>query len=199
MARMKISLTFILALSLALANSATALINKPSGTQASAHEALPYFTEPAVSPDRSEIAFVSGGDIWTAPTGGGEARLLVSHAAMESRPLYSPDGKKLAFVSTRTGNGDIYVLALDTGELRRLTFDEALECTSIHSVAGTLAPGSGLLRIRPFRSPHHTISDVALVGGGSHPRPGSPSRRAASLRRSGGARAIRISMNAKSG
>jgi tricorn protease len=125
MARMRMSITFILAL--ALANSATALINKPSGTQASAHEALPYFTEPAVSPDRSEIAFVSGGDIWTAPTGGGEARLLVSHAAMESRPLYSPDGKKLAFVSTRTGNGDIYVLALDTGELRRLTFDEALD------------------------------------------------------------------------
>ncbi|MEN3334132.1 MAG: tricorn protease [Blastocatellia bacterium] len=124
---MKMSITFILALTLALANSATALINEPSGTQAATREALPYFSEPAVSPDRSEIAFVSGGDIWTAPLGGGEARLLVSHAAMESRPLYSPDGKQLAFVSTRTGNGDIYVLALGTGELRRLTFDEALD------------------------------------------------------------------------
>src|SRR5436190_2841934 len=85
----------------------------------------PAFAEPAISPDHAEIAFVSGGDIWTVPSGGGEARLLVSHAASESRPLYSPDGKRLAFVSTRTGNGDIYVLTFGTGELRRLTFDDA--------------------------------------------------------------------------
>jgi magnesium chelatase family protein len=53
-----------------------------------------------------------------------------------------------------------------------LTFDEALECTAIHSVAGTLPLGEGLLSERPFRAPHHTISTVALVGGGSMPRPG---------------------------
>jgi magnesium chelatase family protein len=53
-----------------------------------------------------------------------------------------------------------------------LTFDEALECTSIHSVAGTLPAGQGLLSERPFRAPHHTISTVALVGGGPIPRPG---------------------------
>jgi magnesium chelatase family protein len=53
-----------------------------------------------------------------------------------------------------------------------LTFDEALECTAIHSVAGTLPPGVGLLVQRPFRAPHHTISNVALVGGGAVPRPG---------------------------
>ena len=53
-----------------------------------------------------------------------------------------------------------------------LTFDEALECTAIHSVAGTLPAGQGLLSERPFRAPHHTISTVALVGGGSIPRPG---------------------------
>ena len=53
-----------------------------------------------------------------------------------------------------------------------LTFDEALECTAIHSVAGTLPPGAGLLVQRPFRAPHHTISNVALVGGGAIPRPG---------------------------
>ena len=49
---------------------------------------------------------------------------------------------------------------------------EALETTKIHSVAGLLPPDAGLLTIRPFRSPHHTISDVALVGGGSNPSPG---------------------------
>ena len=53
-----------------------------------------------------------------------------------------------------------------------LTFDEALECTAIHSVAGTLPAGVGLLTHRPFRAPHHTISNVALVGGGGIPRPG---------------------------
>jgi tricorn protease len=88
---------------------------------------VPYLTEPSLCPTRPEIAFVSGGDIWVAPAKGGEAHLLVSHPADESRPLYSPDGARLAFVSTRTGNGDIYVLALASGELKRLTFDDGLD------------------------------------------------------------------------
>jgi magnesium chelatase family protein len=58
------------------------------------------------------------------------------------------------------------------GLLPPLTLDEALVVTTIHSVAGLLAPGSGLVITRPFRAPHHTCSDVALVGGGSIPRPG---------------------------
>jgi tricorn protease len=75
------------------------------------------FAEPAISPDRGEIAFVSGGDIWTVPAAGGEARLLVAHEATESRPLYSPDGTRLAFTSDRTGGGDIYILTFATGAL----------------------------------------------------------------------------------
>ncbi len=53
-----------------------------------------------------------------------------------------------------------------------LTLHEALETTKIHSVAGALADHASLVTQRPFRSPHHTISDVALVGGGSNPMPG---------------------------
>ncbi len=53
-----------------------------------------------------------------------------------------------------------------------LTLHEALETTKIHSVAGTLRGGSRLMTSRPYRSPHHTISPVALVGGGSNPMPG---------------------------
>lgn len=53
-----------------------------------------------------------------------------------------------------------------------LNLHEALETTKIHSVAGKLAASDSLMTIRPFRSPHHTISDVALVGGGAHPQPG---------------------------
>ena len=49
---------------------------------------------------------------------------------------------------------------------------EALETTKIHSVAGKTVTNSGLMAVRPFRSPHHTISDVALVGGGNNPQPG---------------------------
>jgi tricorn protease len=86
--------------------------------------AVPSFSEPAISPDGSEIAFVSAGDIWTVPAKGGEARLLVAHPATESRPMYSPDGTRLAFVSTRTGGGDIYVLTLATGNLARITYSD---------------------------------------------------------------------------
>ncbi|MBC8153842.1 MAG: PD40 domain-containing protein, partial [Bacteroidetes bacterium] len=85
------------------------------------------YAEPSLSPDGAEIVFVSGGDIWTVPAAGGEARLLVSHADTESRPLYSPDGKHLAFTSTRTGNGDVYLLTLETGALKRLTYDDGAE------------------------------------------------------------------------
>jgi magnesium chelatase family protein len=56
-----------------------------------------------------------------------------------------------------------------------MTFDEALEATRIHSVVGFLRDGQSLLATRPFRSPHHTISDVALVGGGQIPKPGEVS------------------------
>jgi tricorn protease len=87
----------------------------------------PSYGEPSISPDGSEIAFVSGGDIWSVPAAGGDARLLVAHPATESRPLYSPDGKSLAFVSTRTGNGDLYLLDLESGSTRRLTFDDGAD------------------------------------------------------------------------
>ena len=53
-----------------------------------------------------------------------------------------------------------------------LTLNEALETTKIHSVAGKLSRDGGLLTTRPYRSPHHTVSDVALVGGGGNPQPG---------------------------
>jgi magnesium chelatase family protein len=70
------------------------------------------------------------------------------------------------------GSGKTMMAKRTAGILPPLTFEEALEVTSIHSVSGLLAPGAGLVRARPFRAPHHTVSDVALAGGGSIPRPG---------------------------
>src|SRR5690348_168759 len=70
------------------------------------------------------------------------------------------------------GAGKTMMARRAPGILPPLDDDEALEVSSIHSVAGIFPAGAGLLRERPFRSPHHTISDAALVGGGSIPRPG---------------------------
>ena len=85
----------------------------------------PTFATPALSPDGKEVAFASGGDLWVVPANGGEAHLLVSGPSEESRPLYSPDGTRIAFQSTRTGANDIYVLTIATGALERITYSDA--------------------------------------------------------------------------
>ncbi len=70
------------------------------------------------------------------------------------------------------GSGKTMIARRLANILPPLSLDEALETTRIHSVAGMVSNGSSLVVKRPFRSPHHTISDVALVGGGGVPRPG---------------------------
>jgi magnesium chelatase family protein len=73
------------------------------------------------------------------------------------------------------GSGKTMMARRLAGILPPLSFDEALEVTAVHSVAGLLPTGASLLTERPFRAPHHTISNVALIGGGSQPRPGEVS------------------------
>ncbi len=70
------------------------------------------------------------------------------------------------------GSGKTMMARCLPGILPRMTLEEALAVTRIHSAAGALAPGSGLLTERPFRAPHHTASAAALVGGGTKARPG---------------------------
>lgn len=70
------------------------------------------------------------------------------------------------------GSGKTMLAKRLPGILPPLSFAEALETTKIHSIAGILPPNTALVATRPFRSPHHTISDAALVGGGTIPRPG---------------------------
>jgi magnesium chelatase family protein len=74
------------------------------------------------------------------------------------------------------GSGKTMLAKRFAGILPPLSFEEAIETTKIHSIAGILPTGTGLLSVRPFRAPHHTISDAGLIGGGSgSPRPGEVS------------------------
>jgi Tol biopolymer transport system component len=124
----------------------------------SAADAVPAaahaFAEPSLSPDHGEIAFVSGGDVWSVPSAGGTARLLAAVGGAARRPLFSPDGKRLAFVSTQTGSSGIYVLTLDGGALRRLTHDDQIPDLSAWSPDG---------RSVYFSSPSHNIAYDADV------------------------------------
>jgi magnesium chelatase family protein len=74
------------------------------------------------------------------------------------------------------GSGKTMLAKRLAGILPMMAFEEAIESTRIHSIAGTLPSGGGLLWMRPFRAPHHTISDAGMIGGGAGmPRPGEVS------------------------
>jgi magnesium chelatase family protein len=96
---------------------------------------------------------------------------LLARRALE---IASAGGHNLLLVGP-PGAGKTMMARRLPGILPPLTFDEALEVTSVHSVAGLIPRGAGLLNDRPFRAPHHTISDVALIGGGTQARPGEVS------------------------
>jgi len=107
------------------AASAGMAIAQPAQAQEPSEK--PVLAEPSLSADGQLVAFVSGGDIWEAPASGGVAHILVTGPAAEGRPLYSPDGRKLAFTSTRGGSANVYVLDFGSGQLTRLTYGEAGE------------------------------------------------------------------------
>ncbi len=107
--------------------AASCLVATHAADAAGGAPSRPSLAEPSLSADGSLIAFASGGDIWEVSASGGIAHPLVSDAATEARPLYSPDGQRLAFTSTRGGSTNIYVLTLATGMVQRITYAESNE------------------------------------------------------------------------
>ncbi len=95
-------------------------------------------------------------------------------SARRSLEVAAAGAHNLLFVGP-PGSGKTLLARLLPSILPALEFEEAIECTAIHSVAGTLPMESGIVTQRPFRAPHHSVSEAGLVGGGDVPRPGEVS------------------------
>ena len=94
-------------------------------TNLSAQEPIRFARSPDISPDGRLVAFSYLGDIWIVETIGGIARPVTLHEAHDTMPVFSPDGRTLAFSSNRHGNYDVFVVPVLGGRPKRLTFDSA--------------------------------------------------------------------------
>ncbi|MDM3870505.1 S41 family peptidase [Porticoccus sp. W117] len=96
-----------------------------------------WYRNPAVSPDGSKVAFSHHGDIYVVSSNGGTATALTSHSAYDSYPVWSRDGKQLAFASKRYGNYDIFTVPASGGQPTRLTFHSSNDIPSDFSADGS--------------------------------------------------------------
>ncbi len=112
---------------------------------------------------------------WTAPTGVPDLAEVEGQAVARRALEIAAAGRHSLVFTGPPGVGKTLLLRAAEGLLPPLEEDEAVEVSRIHSVAGLLDRQAPIVRRRPFRAPHHTISTQALVGGGSHVRPGEAS------------------------
>ena len=86
--------------------------------------------QPAFNNDGSLVTFSFQGDIWTVPATGGKATRLTIHEAYEANPIFSPDGRQIAFSGARFGNNDIFVMPASGGMPKRLTWHSSPDAVS---------------------------------------------------------------------
>src|SRR5688572_2168365 len=85
---------------------------------------------PQIAPDGTRVVFSHRGDLWLVASAGGRAVPLTTHAGHETSPVWSPDGRTIAFASDRHGNFDVFAVSADGGFERRLTYHSTNEMPS---------------------------------------------------------------------